>query len=96
MKENEKREDKPTSVSSEETCPPADLQPCSLVFNLEDEPEEPPACEPAVVENPSEPSSCDPEPPQVNMKPPALPNTVDTQKHQLLKNKEEKDVKEVK
>lgn len=91
MKESEKREDKQTSVS---TCPPSDLQPCSLVFNLEDEPEGPPVCEPAVVENPSEPSSHDPEPPQVDMKPPTLPNTVDTQKHHLLKNKE--DVKEVK
>ncbi|XP_067235618.1 G2 and S phase-expressed protein 1 [Chanodichthys erythropterus] len=93
MKESEKLEDKQTSVSNEETCPPSDLQPCSLVFNLEDEPEGPPVCEPAVVENPSEPSSHDPEPPEVDMKPPILPNTVDTQKHHLLKNKE--DVKEV-
>lgn len=95
MKENEKQEDKETSVSNEETCPPADLQPCSLVFNLEDEPEGPPVCEPAAVENPSEPLSCDPELPQVDMKPPTLLNTVDSQKHNLLKNKEIKDVKEV-
>lgn len=94
MKESEKQEDKQTS--NEETCPPADLQPCSLVFNLEDEPEGPPACEPAAMETPSEPSSCDPEPPQVDMKPPTLPNTLDTQKHHPLKNKEEKDGKEVK
>lgn len=94
MKESEKQEDKQTS--NEETCPPADLQPCSLVFNLEDEPEGPPACEPAAMEIPSEPSSCDPEPPQVDMKPPTLPNTLDTQKHHPLKNKEEKDGKEVK
>lgn len=96
MKETEKQEDEQTSVSNEETCPPADLQPCSLVFNLEDEPEGPPACEPAAVENPSEPPTCDPEPPQVDMKPPTLPNTVDGQKHNLLKNKEKKDVNEVK
>ncbi|XP_056107082.1 G2 and S phase-expressed protein 1 [Rhinichthys klamathensis goyatoka] len=95
MKETENQEDKETSVSNEETCPPADLQPCSLVFNLEDDPEGSPACEPAAVENPSEPLSCDPEPPQVDMKPPTLPNTVDTQKHNLLKNEEKKDVKEV-
>ncbi|XP_077066921.1 G2 and S phase-expressed protein 1 [Siphateles boraxobius] len=95
MKETEKQEDKLTSVSNEETCHPADLQPCSLVFNLEDEPEGSPAFEPAAVENPSEPLSCDPEPPQVDMKPPTLPNTVDTQKHNLLKNEEKKDVKEV-
>ncbi|XP_067292298.1 G2 and S phase-expressed protein 1 [Pseudorasbora parva] len=100
--ETEKQEDEQTSVSNEETCPPADLQPCSLVFHLEDEPEGPPACEPAAVENPSEPSSCDPEPslcdhepPQVDMKPPSLPNTADLEKHHLLKNKENKDVKEV-
>ncbi|XDV52929.1 hypothetical protein PO909_021566 [Leuciscus waleckii] len=95
MKETEKQEDKQTSVSDEETCPPADLQPCSLVFNLDDEPEGPPSCEPAAVENPSEPSTCDPEPPQVDMKPPTLPDTVDSQKHNLLMNKEKRDVKEV-
>ncbi|KAK7117625.1 hypothetical protein R3I94_022999 [Phoxinus phoxinus] len=95
MKETEKREDKQTSVSNEETCPPADFQPCSLVFNLEDEPEGPPACEPAAVENPSEPLSCDPEAPQVDMKPPTLPDTEDSQKHNMLKNMEKKDVKEV-
>ncbi|KAK7121480.1 hypothetical protein R3I93_022540 [Phoxinus phoxinus] len=95
MKETEKREDKQTSVSNEETCPPADFQPCSLVFNLEDEPEGPPACEPAALENPSEPLSCDPEAPQVDMKPPTLPDTEDSQKHNMLKNMEKKDVKEV-
>lgn len=94
MKETESQEEKQTSVSHEETCPPADLQPYSLVFNMEDESEEPPACEPAVVENPSEPLSCDAEPPQVDIKPPALPSTVDTQKHLL--NSENKEVKEVK
>ncbi len=94
VKESESREEKQTSVSHEETCPPADLQPCSLVFNMEDEPEEPPACEPAVVENPSEPPSCDAEPPQVDVKPSALPSTVDTQKN--LQNSEKKEVKEVK
>ncbi|XP_073688467.1 G2 and S phase-expressed protein 1 [Garra rufa] len=93
IKESENLEDKQTSVSNEETCPPVDLQPCSLVFNVEDEPEEPPACEPAVVENPSELPSCDPEPVKVDTKPPTLPSTVDTQKH--LQNTEKKDVKEV-
>uniref|UniRef100_A0A671MY04 G2 and S phase-expressed protein 1-like n=1 Tax=Sinocyclocheilus anshuiensis TaxID=1608454 RepID=A0A671MY04_9TELE len=94
MKESESQEEKQTSVSNEETCPPADLQPCSLVFNMEDEPEEPPACEPAVVESPSDSPSCDPEPPQVDIKPPALPSSVDTQKH--LQISEKKEVKEVK
>ncbi|XP_016425206.1 G2 and S phase-expressed protein 1 isoform X1 [Sinocyclocheilus rhinocerous] len=93
MKESESQEEKQTSVSNEETCPPADLQPCSLVFNMEDEPEEPPACEPAVVESPSDSPSCDPEPPQVDIKPPALPSSVDTQKH--LQISEKKEVKEV-
>ncbi|KAL1247534.1 hypothetical protein QQF64_022910 [Cirrhinus molitorella] len=93
LKESENQEDKQNSVSNEETCPPADLQPCSLVFNVEDEPEEPPACEPAVVEKPSEPPLCDPEPLQVDIKPPTLPSTVDAQKH--LQNTEKKDVKEV-
>ncbi|XP_050956098.1 G2 and S phase-expressed protein 1 [Labeo rohita] len=91
MKESVNQEDKQTSVSTEEMCPPGDLQPCSLVFNVEDEPEEPPACEPAVVENPSEPPSCDPEPIQVDIKP--LLSTVDTQKH--LQKTEKKEVKEV-
>uniref|UniRef100_A0A8C2EEG0 G-2 and S-phase expressed 1 n=1 Tax=Cyprinus carpio TaxID=7962 RepID=A0A8C2EEG0_CYPCA len=93
MKESENQEDKQISVSNEKTCPPADLQPCSLVFNMEDEPEEPPPCEPAVVENPSEPPSCDPEPLEVEINPPTLPSTVDTQKH--LQNTEKKEVKEV-
>uniref|UniRef100_A0A8C1THJ0 G-2 and S-phase expressed 1 n=1 Tax=Cyprinus carpio TaxID=7962 RepID=A0A8C1THJ0_CYPCA len=93
MKEHESLEEKQTSASNEETCPPADLQLCSLVFNMEDEPEEPPACEPAVVEKPSNSPSCDPEPPQVNIKPPALPSSADTQKH--LQVSEKKEVKEV-
>ncbi|XP_026058356.1 G2 and S phase-expressed protein 1 [Carassius auratus] len=93
MKESESQEEKQTSMSNEETCPPANLQPCSLVFNIEDEPEEPPVCEPAVVENPSDSPSCDPEPPQANIEPPALPTSVDTQKH--LQISEKKEVKEV-
>lgn len=47
------------------------------------------------MENPSEPSSRDPEPPQVDVKPPTLPDTVHNQKHHLLKNNEKKNVKEV-
>ncbi|XP_016378603.1 G2 and S phase-expressed protein 1-like [Sinocyclocheilus rhinocerous] len=93
MKESENQEDKLISVSNKETCPPADLQPCSLVFNMEDEPVELPPCEPAAVENPSEPPSCDPEPLEVDIKPPTLPSTVDTRKH--LQNTEKKEVKEV-
>ncbi|XP_065148464.1 G2 and S phase-expressed protein 1 isoform X2 [Paramisgurnus dabryanus] len=61
-KEIENQEVKEAPLSSEEICPSADLQPCSLVFSLEDETEEPPTCKPAVVENSSEPSMCDPDP----------------------------------
>ncbi|XP_043083259.1 G2 and S phase-expressed protein 1 [Puntigrus tetrazona] len=92
-KESESQEEKQSSVSNEETGPPADLQPCSLVFNMEDEPEEPPVYEPAVVENPSELPSCDPEPSQGDIKPPAPPDSVDTQKH--LQKSEKKEIKEV-
>ncbi|XP_051545907.1 G2 and S phase-expressed protein 1 isoform X2 [Myxocyprinus asiaticus] len=95
LKKSENHEDKPSPVSGEETFPSADLQPCSLVFNLEDEPEGPPSCEPTVVGNSFEPSSCDPEPSQINMVPPTLPNLVDTKDDYLQKNTETKDVKEV-
>ncbi|KAA0724407.1 G2 and S phase-expressed protein 1 [Triplophysa tibetana] len=61
-KKSENQDDKAAPESAEEMCPPADLLPCSLLFSLEDETEDPPACEPAVVENSSEPSLCDPKP----------------------------------
>ncbi|XP_055048722.2 G2 and S phase-expressed protein 1 isoform X1 [Misgurnus anguillicaudatus] len=61
-KDIENEEVKEAPLSSEETCPSADLQPCSLAFSLEDETEEPPTCKPAVVENSSGLSSCDPGP----------------------------------
>ncbi|XP_051975930.1 G2 and S phase-expressed protein 1 [Xyrauchen texanus] len=95
LKKSENHEDKPSSVSGEDTCPSADLQPCSLVFNMEDEPEGPTSCEPTVVQDSCEPSSCDPEPSQINMEPPTLPNSVDTKDDYLQKNTETKDIKEV-
>ncbi|XP_051547904.1 G2 and S phase-expressed protein 1-like isoform X2 [Myxocyprinus asiaticus] len=95
LKESENHEGEQAPMSGEETCSSADLQPCSLVFNLKGETEGPPACEPTVVENPSESSSCDPEPLQINMDPPTLPNTVDNKDDHLQKNTEIKDIKEV-
>ncbi|XP_005163070.2 G2 and S phase-expressed protein 1 isoform X1 [Danio rerio] len=99
-KESEKAEYKQPSVSIEETCPPADLQPCSLLFNMEDESEGSPACEPADMEPPPEPpshqpepSSCDPEPPSpVDIKSPAPPTTADMHKQHPQKNMEKKEV----
>ncbi|KAL7885588.1 hypothetical protein AOLI_G00058830 [Acnodon oligacanthus] len=41
------------ALTNEEPCAPAELQPCSLVFNLEDDADRPTACEPAAVEKPS-------------------------------------------
>lgn len=98
MKESEKAEYKQPSVSIEEICPPADLQPCSLLFNMEDESEGSPACEPADMEPPPEPpshqpepSSCDPEPPSpVDIKSPAPPTTADMLKQHPQKNMEKK------
>lgn len=108
MKKSENQDDKEAPESAEEMCPPADLQPCSLLFSLEDETEELPACEPAVVENSSEPSlcdpepsscdlepsSCDPEPPQIRMESPTLPDTKEIKDdHQRMTEKQ--DLKEV-
>ncbi|XP_057186107.1 G2 and S phase-expressed protein 1 [Triplophysa rosa] len=108
MKKGENQDCKEAPESTEEMCPLANLQPCSLLFSLEDETEEPPACEPAVVENSSEPSSCDPEPsscdpepsscvpepPQISMEPPTLPDTKEIKDdHQWITEKQ--DVKEV-
>ncbi|XP_051979270.1 G2 and S phase-expressed protein 1-like [Xyrauchen texanus] len=95
LKESENHEGEQATMSGEETCSSADLQPCSLVFNLKDETEGPPACEPTVVKNPSESSSCDPEPSQISMDPSTLPNPVDNKDDHLQKNTETKDVKEV-
>lgn len=97
----ENQDYKEAPESTEETCPPPDLQPFSLVFNLEDETEELLACEPAVVENSSEPStcdpepsSCDPEPSHISMEPPTLPDTKDIKDgHQQITDKQ--GVKEV-
>ncbi|XP_056596109.1 G2 and S phase-expressed protein 1 isoform X2 [Triplophysa dalaica] len=104
MKKSENQDDKEAPESAEEMCPPADLQPCSLLFSLEDETEEPPACEPAVVENSSEPSlrdpepsscdpepsSCDPEPPQIRMDSQTLPHTKEIKDdHQRMTEKQD-------
>ncbi|XP_056307745.1 G2 and S phase-expressed protein 1 [Danio aesculapii] len=100
MKGSEKAEDEQPSVSMEETCPPADLQPCSLLFNMEDESEGSPACEPADMEPPPEPPShhpeppsCDPEPSSpVDVKSATPPTTADTHKQHPQKNMEKKEV----
>ncbi|KAL6480520.1 hypothetical protein MHYP_G00115530 [Metynnis hypsauchen] len=41
------------ALTDEEPCTPAELQPCSLVFNLEDDADRPTVCEPAAVEKAS-------------------------------------------
>ncbi|TRY56115.1 hypothetical protein DNTS_015246 [Danionella cerebrum] len=87
-KGNEGQED--AELSKEEPCPPAELQPCSLLFNAEAELEEPPACEPAGVETPPESQSCDPEFPQIDVQ-----TVVEFQKQLLQKNPEKSLVNEV-
>lgn len=98
-KKSENQDDKEESTA--ETCPPADLQPCSLVFSQDDEIEEPPVCDPDPSPSHPEPSSCDqdpsscdPEPSQIIMEPPTLPDTNEI-KDSHLQITEKQDVKNV-
>ncbi|XP_036424243.1 G2 and S phase-expressed protein 1 isoform X2 [Colossoma macropomum] len=53
LKQSEQQGVVEQALANEEPCAPTELQPCSLVFNLEDDANRPTVCEPAAVEKAS-------------------------------------------
>ncbi|XP_072520308.1 G2 and S phase-expressed protein 1 [Salminus brasiliensis] len=72
------------AVTKEGSCTPTELQPCSLVFNMEDDADKPTACEPAAVENVPISSS-----ESLELQPPSLAKTTFSKSEEVLQNKPE-------
>ncbi|XP_076877634.1 G2 and S phase-expressed protein 1 [Brachyhypopomus gauderio] len=78
----------------EESCDQAVLQPCSLVFNLEEDADRPTACEPAAVQSPSKIfPGLTPHQPKPNL--PKHLTSADTLHNNLLKKLERQEINEV-